>query len=249
MALTFFWRCEGATLDGTDDHSAGDTTATLVTGGAISAAAVRIGTNGLLRPASQVGGANFDSDSIFPGTIAAPSDTVGAMGFSFYNVTAVPAASGDLYGATFVGTTATNKINIQTGSGGNMRLVIGSATSGSLTLTTTGGAITANNWFGVVARWNIAADDRRIEIYNSSGTLVDSIEDLTTDLAANCPEEIKSVAGWSCGKCVAGNTNDIYFDNFFVGNTYDEPIQNKLTITSYTEYAPALDPIRLIWRV
>ena len=28
MALRFFWRCESTTLDGTDDYSAGDTTAT-----------------------------------------------------------------------------------------------------------------------------------------------------------------------------------------------------------------------------
>lgn len=45
--ITFWWRMEGTTLDGTHDHSAGDTTANLSGDWAINTAAVKLGTNGL----------------------------------------------------------------------------------------------------------------------------------------------------------------------------------------------------------
>ena len=49
MALTFYWRCEGTTLDGTHDYSAGATTMTAIGGGeSISATAAKIGSNGVL---------------------------------------------------------------------------------------------------------------------------------------------------------------------------------------------------------
>jgi hypothetical protein len=74
-SLTFFWRCESATLDGTDDYSAGDTTASdaNVT---YTTDAVKMGTNGM-----DADGANhystFTSTSII-------NDAGGTISFWFY---------------------------------------------------------------------------------------------------------------------------------------------------------------------
>lgn len=46
--ITFWWRCEGTTLDGDLDYTAGDGVATLNDGATISDAAEKYGTNGLL---------------------------------------------------------------------------------------------------------------------------------------------------------------------------------------------------------
>lgn len=51
--ITFWWRCEGTTLDGSDDHTNGeDSTATLASSAAINTDAVKIGTNGLDCPSA-----------------------------------------------------------------------------------------------------------------------------------------------------------------------------------------------------
>src|SRR5688500_7419965 len=109
MALNFFWRCEGTTLDGTHDFSAGDTTATATNTPAISATAAKIGSNGAL----------FDSGSdryaFTPTSII--STTAGAVGFWLQFPTAFP-ASGGAYVFYSQGTNSNDYIRIETLSGG-----------------------------------------------------------------------------------------------------------------------------------
>ena len=246
MALTFFWRCEGTTLDGTDDYTLGDSTASLINSGAIEAAAARVGTNGLTAPASAAGGGGFNlaDNGIFPGTLASPSDLVCSFAFSMKWDTAVASASGTSAGFKFQGTAANDYIQVlTTNPGSNLTLGLRNATNGLLSLTTTGSAITADNWFGVVCRLNFATDDRKIEIYNAAGTLVDSAEDTSTDLASYVPADIKTTAGMILGQHSGTHAQATYFDNFIISDAYDAPLQNNLTITSATEYSEEISAL------
>lgn len=245
MSLTFFWRAEGTTLDGTHDFTLGDTTASMINSGSISATAARIGSNGVLAPATFAGGAGFNlaNDGIFPGTLSSPSDLVCAFGFSFYWATSVFASAGSVVGFKFQGTATNDHIQVLSTSGGaNLTLRIRNSVNGFVDLTTSGGAITANAWFAVVCRVNFATNSRKIEIYNASGTLVDSAVDTSTSLSSYVPIDIKPTAGLILGQKPASHTNDAYFDNFFIADTYNEPIESNLTITSYTNYSTGTTP-------
>lgn len=240
MSATFFWRCEGTTLDGTDDFSLGDTTASLINSGSISATAVRVGTNGLLAPATFAGGAAFNlaNSGIFNGTLTAPSDLVTSFAFSFKWVTSIYGTAGSVIGFKFQGTAANDHLQVQSTTGGtDLTLRSRNATNGSADLTTAGGVLVADAWYGCVCRVDYANDKRSIEIYNASGTLVDSASDTSTDLSANVPADIKTTAGLVLGQKPASHGNDAYFDNFMISTVYDAPLQNNLTIASYTSYS------------
>lgn len=242
MALTFFWRCEGTTFDGTHDYSAGDTTATGVNSGALSTTIKRVGTSSVVAPASFAGGMTFTlaNNGIFNGTLAAPSNLVTSFGFSVYWDTSLYTATGTAIGLKFQGTLSNDQIQVQTVTGGtNLALRLSNNTNGAITLTTTGAVVTADAWWGVVCRLNYATNSRKIEIYNAANTLVDSIEDTSTALANYVPIDIKAVAGLVIAQRSASHTQNTYFDNFFIANTYNEPIQSYLDIASYQQYGSA----------
>lgn len=239
MSATLIWRCEGTTLDGTDDYTLGDSTASLINSGVIEAAAARVGTNGLTAPASFAGGATFNlaNNGIFPGTLASPADLVCSFAFSMKWATAVAATSGASVGLKFQGTVANDYIQVlTTNPGSNLTLGLRNATNGLLSLTTSGGTITADAWFGVVCRLNFATDSRKIEIYDASGVLVDSAVDTATDLASYVPADIKATAGLILGQHPGAHAQATYFDNFLISTDYNAPLQNNLVITSATQY-------------
>lgn len=234
MSLTLFWRCEGTTLSGTDDYTAGDTTASLINSSSITTVAARVGTNGLLKPSGFSGGATFSPSGIYPGNISSPSDGVGVIACSFKCVGSVSATanSGTSGYMRFRNSTSTNFIYLGLANTTNVCMRI-SGSGGSKDIETTGGVLTADAWFGVVGRFDFNNDKARIELYNSSGTLIDSAQSIGTDLSTYVLSDVNIL---NCGGFSSG-APDMYFDNFFVGNTYDEPVQNAFTISSYTAYA------------
>lgn len=232
MSNNLFWRCETETLDATHDHTLGDTIAAAGTGGSLSATAARVGTNGILSAASQVGGYTLDAAGIWP-SAATPGSSAGSAAYSFQYPTAVP-GSGLVNGLRAQGTTTTNQIGVETSGTANLRLKIGNATT-NIQLATTSAALTFGAWYGVVIRWDLANDKRCIEVYSAAGALIEKVEDVATDLNAYIPAE--ALANIKLGIKGSNWANDIWFDNFMVDDDYDAPLQEKLTITSYTEYA------------
>lgn len=231
MAITFFWRCEGTTLDGTHDYSAGDTTAT-ASNSTISATAARLGTNGVLSPGAFLSNMQFSPASIIA-NYDNPAALVGSVGFSVYFVTAVQGNQLTL-GFRASGASTNDAIAVETATSAEMTLVIRDDTGNVSRITTTAANMAAGTWYGVVARWDIANDKRAIEIYDAAGALIDSNEDLATDLSTYVPDS--NVATVVLAYKVASNANDVYFDTFVISDTYDEVTAAMLDYTSYTQF-------------
>lgn len=217
MALTFFWRCETETLDGTHDYSAGDTTAAPTSLVELSASAARVGSLGINTPSSE-DYYTFDSASIF-------STSQGALGFWFNAQTWLDAA----HLVWFYGTSPNDNLRIETANTNEILGRINRNGIGTKLIVTTDADLSTGTWYFIIARWHTANNDFRIEIYNNDLSLRTSIEDLTT-----------SQSGWTdittfgVGTTNAGNLH--YIDNIFIADSYSEPIENFMTITSYTAY-------------
>jgi hypothetical protein len=227
MALLFFWRCEGTTLDGTHDYSAGDTTATLNSGALINADAARIGTNGLDIPTAS-DNARFDAASII-----APA--VGSLALSVRFTTF---ASGRSVAWAF-GTNTLDQILLETtgtddATGRELRIRYRSTTGGAenVVLATTAADLALATWYGVVIRWDATANLLKLEIYNDDGSLRTEVSSTS---AISPPADLVSM-WW--GESGAGAI-DLHLDNLFIADTYEEPLEDFLDITSYTEYGAA----------
>lgn len=246
MALKFFWRCESATLvnNGTDDFWAtgGDNTATA--GGtnsgllSYSATAKRIGTNGLQIPDGSCW-AKFDYANLI-------SPTEGAVAFSFYITTwsqfdaGVPlwkfngdtADSGDDYLTVWIqGASA--------GSGNAYFRTKSTDGNNPAAISTTSAGINTGTWYAVIARWKHATNQRRVEVYNSSGTLLGSAG---YDGSTTWDDMVLTGTPYvAFGEASGAGIADVYIDNCFIADTYGEAIEseNKLAITAYSYYAPS----------
>lgn len=225
MALTFFWRCEGTTLDGTHDFTAGGNTATANNSPAISATAARIGSNGLL----------FDGVSerydFNPASIW--NRLVGSAAFSFQFPTAL-ATTGQPFFLCRGSASFDDTIQVQIVSTNELRLIVRDATAGAVNLDTTSVDLAAGNWYGVVIRWDQPNNRRKIEVYNSSNALIQAVEDTSTAFTA--PASLDASNGFRIGDS-GGSVGTVWVDNVFVADTYGEPLENNLTITSYTGYS------------
>lgn len=239
MALTFFHRCE-AENQGTGDYSAGDTTGSLTNGGLITTAAKRVGTYGVEAPTGFAGGLSFTSPGGMWPSNTDPANSVGAFGLSFYQPTTLKLATTNVVFG-FRCRNALSTKYIQLGYGGNgtngeKNLSLYLVGTGSVTITTTGNQLTAGAWWGVVCRFDYPGDRLALEIYNASGTLVDSVTS-TADLSGVVMDDISLV---SFGQHQSGTVESTYFDNVFIGDSYDEPIQNNFTIEAYADYVSSV---------
>lgn len=232
MALTFFWRCESETLDSTHDFSAGDDTASAFGTIALDSAAARVGTNGIL-----VSNTNtqyrFNPASIF-------DRLEGSAAFSF-RLTANPSGISSMLfvrGASFNDYLMLAAVNDFSAGSGTVRFVLRSTDTGGeeITVLATGNGLSLNTWYGGVIRWDQANSLLRVEIYDNSGTLVASGERTEAFVA---PLDFNENAGFRIGEA-AGSTMRLHIDNVFVSDSYDEPLQHNLTISSYTEYSAVI---------
>lgn len=238
MALTFFWRCEATALDSILDYSAGDRTGSTINGGILSTAAARVGSRGLERPASVAGGCNFTAVNIFPGNIAAPDDAVGAIAFSLMYSGAVYQLTGSNI-CQFRGIGTNDYLSFSTQPGGKFGFGMRKSAPLATMAVVSTLVLLPDVWYGIIGRFDIPNDKVRLEIYDAAGTLLEGIDWLDGDLAPYVPLDISNgTNGWRMGFFATSWTSPIYMDNGFVGNTYDEPIQNFFTIEDFTQYNP-----------
>ncbi len=237
MALTFYWRAENSTtLDGTHDYSANDTTA-FNTLASFSGAAAYKGSYGILLPASTAANYKVSATDII-NNAASPASSVGSAAFMIKFAGAIQTTTGLYYGFRPIDI-GSSVDSIQTitgaddGSGAmKFQLAIGNV-SVTAYLSTSEYCIDADNWYAVVVRWDIPGNRRRIEVYNTAGTLVGLGEDTSTNLGSYAPGLLTEIR-W--GR-TAGHANDVYLDNMFVADAYDDITATYvLNMTSYTEW-------------
>ena len=222
MALTFFWRCEGTTLDGTHDYSAGATTGTANNAPSIDSSVYKVGSNSVLAAGSSDYYA-FTPTNIWTGT-------AGSVGYWFRGTTI--ANDGRtllvLRGAHF-----NDHIFIDTTGGGRPRLVIRNSANGTAVLALSTQTLSTGTWYFLTASWDVSATSRRIAVYDSSGTLLEASEDTSTDFTGNFPATITESVRIGANVGTFGN-----IDNVFIGSAYADYtafVANR-DITSYTSY-------------
>jgi hypothetical protein len=218
-AATFFWRAEGTTLTA-DDFSASDTTATANGGVSISNTAAKVGTNGILTT-NQQDYYIFSPTSIF--TI-----NTGSFGVWMQYKTAIPASGNDT-GVNAKNSAGNDKITMSFGASEEVRITLTSSGGTQTSLTTGACNFVIDTWYFILVRWDIPNDDRFVACYNSSGALISSNEDLTTDLAASAPTTIDELRIGNS----SGHTSVVWTDNAFVSQSYSESFENFHSITSF----------------
>jgi len=221
---TFFWRMEGTTLSGTDDHDAGDTSIELSGTAAINGTAALVGSNGV-QILTAGDHARWDSST------ALISPTVGSVGF---RVRVQTWANGGTFWYVR-GSSYTYAIRIAMVSGDELRLQF-NEDSGVSTLDTTAANLATDTTYIVTASWDQPANARRLRVYNSSNVLIQEVSDLTT--AYTAPVDLATTNGARVGDATGANAA-YYIDNLFLDDTWagaDEILCNN-SITSYTAYA------------
>lgn len=226
MALKFFWRCEGTTLDGTHDFTAGDNTATLNSAAVINTDAVRVGTNGLDCPTSN----DHAKFVVSSGDII--HSTTGSFALSFRITTFTAGAW--LFTALNTGASTNfiqfDMVGTDDATGRELRFQIRQAGNPAHSITTTGADLAEGTWYAAVCRYDQTANDIGIEVYNSDGSLRTSIYDTTTSFLV--PTGINELRIGEGG----GTAVDEHIDNVFCADAYAEPLEDFLDITSYTAY-------------
>lgn len=224
-SVNFFWRAEGTTLDGTDDFSAGDITATIGGTAAINTDAAFIGTNGLDIPSSS----DYALFSISSGDLLDVDTGAIALWFRL-NVF----GGATLFTATQIAQPSHNITIWPSGTddatGREISFRIRRAGAINLTLTTTDADLALNTWYFLVARFDEPNNDRRIEIYNDDGSLRTAREDLDTNFDQPGTLDQMQIGDGS------GGSGDLHLDNIFIADDYNEPLEDKMNITSWTEY-------------
>lgn len=241
MALTFFTRCEGLTLDGTHDFTAGTDTFLTVSGASIDPTAALIGSNGILvNAASDV--LTLDAED------AVLNSAAGAIGFYFRVQTFATAA---IVMRLRTNSGATNdyiQVSMNNTTNNHLRFSVRNSAEGQ-TLLESAFAIVNDTTYFVIFKWDTAASDRRAEIYDSGGTLLDATEDLATSLFI--PIEAYPITDGMIFGEFGGTATAFYLDNIFIGTAYadGDAFYTNRNITSYTQYgagaaiAPALQSV------
>lgn len=228
MALTFFWTCESTTFDSADDYSAGDNTPTATGSPTISSAQSFAGANSILTNTGNY--YTFDSAGII-------DVAEGAVGLSFYMTTwgegNFTAAQDSLQIAHHI----RMEISGASGSGG-LGLEIRNAGSGRTDILTGDIGLSANTWYSAIMRWDSANTSGKIEVYNSSGGLIDSVENTGVTSGHFPPTSIDSLLIGLFG----GTGVTTHIDNVMVADSYNEPLQDNFGIASYQNYGAITPP-------
>lgn len=231
MALTFFARCEGTTLDGTHDFSVGDTTWDAnSTSSTFASGAGMVGTNGLLiTSAPQVMRMDLADDIVLPAE--------GAIGFlfrftawaAFTKLFAIRGSSADYQFSVW--THLTND---------TLAVYLGNDEGTNINFNVESLGLSTNTPYGIVYRWNQSTSTFRLEVYSDplgTPTLINAAQDTT---GWTVFPDMTRTGGFSWGDNSGGvSTENLHFDNIFVADDYAEPIEDNFAITSYTAYGGA----------
>lgn len=233
MSVLWFSRFHGLTLSATDDKPGTNATVSVTGTADLNATAALIGGNGLQVLAAAD---SYRADA----ETAVVNRLVGSAAFLF-RVQTWGALATIMYirGAAF-GDNLT-LLSIGSSGSGNLRFRVNDQGTGESTLDLTAGAIALNTTYMVTVSWDQPNHKRRIRLYDhASGSLLDETEDLVTTFTA--PADLVSGGGLRFGEN-AGQSIQLYIDNAFIGDGYDDEatFKAKRSITSFTQYNPPAD--------
>lgn len=219
--ITFFWRCEGTSLTTNADFSLSDTSAGGATLATIDASAARVGSNGILCDSSGEQ-FRFNTNSIW-------LTSAGSAGFSIRfpsdpadGTTLMVARDGDGSDRYSIDCDSTKILEFNAYAGGVQQYNIISNIS-----------LSNNTWYGVIVRWDQPNNTVALEIYDSSNICIDKILSTTAYTLPSQTDLDASTNGFRIGPDTASTT---HYDNIFLSDDFDEPIQNNFTITSILGY-------------
>jgi hypothetical protein len=225
MALTFYWRCESGTLDGTHDYSAGDTTATNNNTPTYTTSARLVGSTGNGLDITTDARAMFDAASIW-------TASQGAVGFWVQTTDFSLDSSRKCFALTEASSGFPVRIYL-TGAGSgstDVTAYTNDARTGQATIATSGVAMATGSKYFVTFQWNTSTNSRRVAVYNSSLTLINANEDTSTSFTVD----------GTPGQVWVGNSGSWrgYFDNVFIGSAYGDATAfvTNAAIESYTSY-------------
>lgn len=236
MALSWFWRAEGTTLDGTHDFANGTGTVTLNASASISATAALVGSNGLWANGVSQQGRIDSTTTVF-------DTATGAIGFLFR---ATAWAGGTLI--VNVGTGGSNQygFTLSGSSGsGNISFYCGDPEGTNVSAVTTVGNLAQAVTYGVIGRWDHGANTLRIEVYSTPTGTPSLVQGVSNTGGYTQPSGLATSEGFRLGDG-SGLGFTGYFDNIFVSKVYAEPIESNFSITSYTAYGGVAAPKRML---
>lgn len=237
MALTFFTRCESATLDATHDFNPNGATEAATTAGtpSISATGAKVGSSGMV----------FDSVTDcyrYASATSNISKAVGSYGF-WMHITNWVNGSWIIYARGVAGYQA--NITVELTAADELDFVINQDGGTMVNLPTTAANLSTNTWYFVTASWDQPNHKRRIRVYSAAGTLVQEVEDLVTTFTQ--PADLAFDPGLQFGDSLGMNWQG-YLDNIFIGSAYEDAdnfLANR-NITSYTQYSTGGAPDQFV---
>ena len=224
MALTFFWRCEGTTLDATHDFSAGDTTAESAFTPSIGSAAGMVGTNGIVVD-------SFGDQYVFDTTSGLANRLVGSMGLLFR----YSSWAGSSVIFKVVGSSSAYQYGIMLAGSDEVRFYVGDPEGSNVSVVTTAANLASGTIYGIIGRWDQANSLLRIEVYSDPLGTPTLIEGVTNSSGFTAPADLVAEGGMRLGDA-SGLAGAWHIDNVFISDTYAEPIESNFDITSYTLY-------------
>lgn len=249
MALTFYWRCDTATLNVTHDYTVGVNVMSPASANAdLTANASITSGNGIYALPGNL------NEYYRANGITLYTENEGCIGFWANVATWVnQSVLCTLRGNSF----ANNYTISMTGVGpsGNIEFIsnMDTANQSSVRTTVPSGTIDVGKDLFIVVAWDYAGGRRLLNVYSNTGTLLQSSSNTVPYLY---PGSLISDTGLRIGES-SGVTHSYKIDNFFIGNSYNdvERIHANRNISSYTQWvASGGDPnaittsMRLIWR-
>lgn len=222
MAITLFARCEGATLSPPDDYSAGDTTWTLSGGASFTSGAAKSGTNGI-RIVSGGDAASLDGAGIF-------NYNEGSCAFWVNR-----RAGADDFMLQIVGSIPSNALLIELLGSTNLMVRHRSQFDHNVTASLDDGDATpVDTWQYIVLRWDCVADLLRIDLYDTTGTLLDFAE--TNSAMVDQSDTFTISFSNQIGA-------DFDYDVIMFSDDYAELLQNYRDYTSYSQFGGSPTPL------
>lgn len=233
MAITFFYRCEGSNLDGSNDYSVGDTSGAINGSAAFNSDASYSGTNGIDCPSN----GSYVSFSITDHDLINPQK--GSFSFRFRINTWLD--QGVIFYA--VGSNTSNYIKVFMNSTSGIRTQFSKAGVGT-TNQTLSPTLTTGVWYHYILRWNENEGWHSSAIYDADGTIRSGGYSCASSFSGpNAPIELTELR---IGNGVGAGTIDFHIDHVYISKDPLEPLYDYRDNSTYATYLTNITPTEII---
>lgn len=219
MAITLFHRCQADSFDATHDFTAGDNSwASVGTSPQFSTSGAYLGTNGMFLDTS---GERFELSAASIGNLTEGSALVAFRVSSWVD---------GLIFFRFIGTLTNDLIQLELGTTDELTFRHRvSGTGENNAISTDAANLAAGTFYIAIIRWDTTNDNMKLEVYNTSETLLDDASRLATSLGPQA--DLLTIA------CMTNSTPDVSIGVIIVSDDYDEITATMGNYTSYTQFS------------